>query len=128
MDMIDLINNKTVEEINGLIQKYVPLLELTKNKKDIPNLAYVIDVAIKHIQANHKEAHVDQKSWAVCVVRWQYLDSKINNELDITNTIDEFFQYIIDEFQNFTHNTISISSYDLEAAFAFHFINKKNRQ
>jgi len=123
--MIDL-TNKTVDEINGLIQKYAPLMELIKNKKEIPYLAYVIDVAIKHIETNHKEAHIDQKSWAATIVKWQYLDGKIKKESDITQTIDEFFQYIKDELQTFIGNMIPASQYDLEAAFAHQFIHKKN--
>lgn len=125
--MIDL-TNKSVEEINGLIQEYAPLLELTKYRKDIPYLAYVIDIAIKHIETKHKEADVDQKAWAVCAVRWQYLNGKILNDSDITSTIDEFFQYVKDELISFTSNMIAVSQYDLEAAFVHHFLHKKNRQ
>lgn len=126
--MTDLINNKSAGEINELIQKYVPVLELTKNKNDIPYLAYIIDVAVKHIQINHKEVNIDQKSWAVCAVRWQYLNGKILNDSDITSTIDEFFQYVKDELISFTSNMIAVSQYDLEAAFVHSFLHKKNRQ
>lgn len=123
--MIDL-TNKTVDEINGLIQKYAPLLELTKNKKEIPYLAYVLDIAIKYIEEKHKEKHKDQKAWAATIVRWQYLDGKIKNEFDITQTIDEFFQYLKDEFQTYAGNMVAASPHDLETGFAFQFIHKKN--
>jgi len=123
--MIDL-TNKNVDEINGLIQKYAPLLELTKNKKEIPYLAYVLDVAIKYIEENHKEKHKDQKTWAATIVRSQYLDGKIRKESDIVETIDEFFQYIKDELQTYIGNMIPASQYDLEAGFAHQFISKKN--
>jgi hypothetical protein len=123
--MIDL-TNKSVDEINELIQKYAPLLELTKNKKEIPYLAYVLDVAIKYIETNHKEKHKDQRAWAATIVRWQYLDGKIKNESDIAETIDEFFQYIKDELQTYVSNMVAASQYDLEAGFVHQFIQKKN--
>jgi hypothetical protein len=123
--MIDL-TNKTVDEINGLIQKYAPLLELIKNKKEIPYLAYVLDFAIKHIETNHNEKHKDQKAWAATIVRWQYLDGYIKNESDITQTIDEFFQYVKDEFQTYAGNMVAVSPHDLETGFAFQFVHKKN--
>lgn len=123
--MIDL-TNKTIDEINGLIQKYAPLLELTKNKKEISYLAYVLDVAIKYIEANHKEKHKDQKAWAATIVRWQYLDGYIKKESDIIETIDEFFQYVNDEFQAYAGNMVAVSPHDLETGFAFQFVLKKN--
>lgn len=123
--MIDL-TNKTVDEINGLIQKYAPLLELTKNKKEIPYLAYVLDIAIKYIEEKHKEAHIDQRAWAATIIRRQYLDGKIKKESDITETIDDFFQYIKDEFQAYVGDMIPASQYDLEAGFVHLFIMKKN--
>lgn len=123
--MIDL-TNKTSDEINGLIQKYAPLLELVKNKKEIPYLAYVLDVAIKYIGTNHKEAHVDQKSWAATIIKWQFEKGKIEKESDITETIDEFFQYIKDELQTYIGNMVAASQYDLEAGFAFQFVERKN--
>lgn len=122
--MIDL-TNKSVEEINGLIQKYAPLLELTKNKKEIPYLAYVLDIAIKHIETNHNEKHKDQKAWAATIVRSQYLDGKIKRESEITQIIDEFFQYIEDELERYLSNMVGT---DLEAGFAHQFMEKKNRQ
>lgn len=124
MLMIDL-TNKTVDEINGLIQKYASVLELVKNKKEIPYLAYVLDTAIKYIEENYKEKHKDQKAWAATIIKWMYSDGYIKSESDIYVIISEFFQYVKDEFQTYAGNMIAASQYDLETGFAFQFVLKK---
>jgi hypothetical protein len=54
--MTDL-TNRSVEQVNVLIQKYGQLLEVAdaRKKEDIPVLAIIFDVGINHINANHKD-------------------------------------------------------------------------
>jgi hypothetical protein len=123
--MIDL-TNKSVDEINGLIQKYAQVLETVLHKEQ-PYLAYIIDIAINHIEANHKNVNSDRKAWAVVAVRYRNKSGKIKKESDIIETIDEFLKYIEDEFQSYAGMMIPVSQHDLEAGFLHQFLIKKNR-
>ena len=73
--MIDL-TSKSVDEINELIQKYIGVLELIKDKKHIPYLAVVISVGIKHIKENYDDLILDWKAWSIINLKHKYLNNK----------------------------------------------------
>lgn len=130
--MTDLINNKVdklikedVETLQAIINKFAPILQLTKHQKDIPYLAYIINACVEHIHNNHADQHKDRKSWAIVIIKDMYLAGKLKKEIDISKIIDEFIKHIEDEFQTYANNHIAISQYDLEVGFVYQFIKKK---
>jgi hypothetical protein len=124
--MIDL-TNKTVEEVNALIQKHAPVLELfvKHHEKQIPILAYVFDLAINHIKTNHIDLTIDWKVWSVFVVGKYFLGNKIVNESDISKTIDDFIVYWKAEYQEYCDGLgMFASEYDRDRGFVYVFLNK----
>lgn len=122
--MIDL-TNKTLDEINALIQKYAPVLELTKHINHIPILAYIYDISINYIKESYSGLTADWKSWAVFVVNKNYFYNKITMESDIKTTIDDFFNYHIQHYNEYCQDLISASDYDRESGFVNKYLNKK---
>lgn len=122
MSPIDL-TNKSVDEINGLIQKYASVLELLK-PQDQPYFAYIVDIAIKHIETSHKNLTADWKAWSVFVLKKQY--DKIKNESDINKIIDDFIEYWNREYKEYCNNLgMFTTEYDRDRGFVYKYIEKK---
>lgn len=125
--MIDL-TNKSIDEINGLIQKYASVLELIHQREQIPYLAYIIDIAVNHIKEKHNYLSIDWKAWSVVVIKKLFLDKKINNESDIIKSIDDFIEYQKNEYQNYLNDLAMFTSeYDRDLGFVWGYVCKKNR-
>jgi len=123
--MIDL-TNRTVEEINGLIQKYTPLLELfVRQQNHIPYLAVVIDVGINHLKTNYDKMTIDWKSWIMVLLKEEYLRKLIKSEVDIPKEIDEFIIYHNENYENYVKDTVAASEYDRDRGFIYTYLNKK---
>lgn len=123
--MIDL-TNKTVEEINGLIQKYTSVLELIEEQERIPYLAYIIDIAVNHIKNAHSDLTIDWKAW--CIVVLTKLFSKIKKEGNISEIIDDFVAHYKKEYQNYCDDlALFASEYDRDYGFCYRYVLKKNR-
>jgi len=123
--MIDL-TNKSVEQINELIQKYTPVLELFIEKEEhIPYLAYIIDLGVNHIKTKHNNLTVDWKSWTVFIIEKKYFDNKIRVESDIITIIDNFVEFFNKEYQKYIDDLgMFASEYDRDRGFIYMFLRK----
>lgn len=124
--MIDL-TNKTVDEINGYIQKYASVLELIKPQEQ-PYMAYIIDVAVNYIKEKYNNLTIDWKSWCTLLVKEQYFNKKLKSEKDIKETIDNFVEHWIKEYNEYCNNLgMYTSEYDRDRGFVYEYMWKKNR-
>lgn len=125
--MIDLTNkiaSMSVEEIQNLLTKYKPVLELSK-KKDLSKLAYIFDIACKYIIEKHNNLNIDFKVWSV-IILYDYFDN-IKTESDIENNIDKFINYYNENYKTYINNLDVVASiYDRDAGFVqeYEFKNK----
>jgi hypothetical protein len=119
--MIDL-TNKTIDEINGLIQKYAHALELVR-QPDQPYMAYIINVAYAHLQDKHKDLNKDWKAWTIVVLK--NLCRKINNDSDIQKIVDEFVEYQKIEYKKYVENLIWHNEIERDWGFVYGYIHKK---
>lgn len=123
--MIDL-TNRTTEDINGLIQKYTPVLELyIKQQNDIPYLAVVIDVGVNYLKTTYNQMTVDWKSWIMVLLKEEYFRKLIKSEADIPSEIDRFIIFHNENYENYVKDTVSASEYDRDRGFIYTYLNKK---
>jgi len=124
--MTDLIN-KSIEEINALIQKYRELLEISdiRNHNDIPILAIIFDIGINHINTNYNDTPKDWKAWSMVVVRKMYYGGEIKYVENILNIINEFINFWKSNYKSYSNDTISVSDYDKNLSFIYKFISNK---
>lgn len=123
--MIDL-TNKNIDEINGLIQKYKPLLELIKEQEQIPYLAYIFDIGIKYVREKYKNINVDWQQWSIVCLKDLQLNGKIEEETDIYKIIDDFIDYCQNNYDAYLNNIgIYVNVYYRDCGFVHAFINKK---
>jgi len=125
--MIDL-TNKTPEEINALIQKYLSALQESK----IPiehylQLAYIIDIATIHLKDMYTELTTEWKSWCIIVLRDLYKKDKINKDSDITDILDDFINHFNLNYESYCSYMSSASDYDQQRGFVHSYILKKGR-
>jgi len=119
--MIDL-TNKNVEV---LIQKYAPVLELIRNREQIPILAYLIDYGVQYIQFKYKFLDIDWKCWAIILIRNQQIQKKINTEKDIDDLIDNFVKYYQESYREYINDLgTSTCDYDRDREFVYRFLSK----
>ena len=122
--MIDL-SNKTIDEVNELIQKYASALELVKPNREIPYLAVIIDVGIKYIKEKHNDLTTDWKAMLIVLLKLLYLKNSINNEANIPTEIENFMTYYNSKYNNYIENLIDYSNdYDKNYKFILNYINK----
>lgn len=123
--MIDL-TNKTVEEVNTLIQKYSPILELySKQQNDIPYLAVVIDVGVNYLKTNYNQMTIDWKSWIMVLLKELYMRKILKSEVDISKEVDEFIIFHNENYENYVKDIIAASEYDRDRGFIYVYLNKK---
>jgi len=120
--MIDL-TNKTIDEINALIIKYAKILELL-NPQEQPYFAYIIDIAIKHIDEKYDSLNKNWKTSIIFILK--KLSNKINNESDIKMIVDEFIKYYNNEYAGYCEEMICIDEVDREFNFVYKFIKEKS--
>lgn len=122
MHMIDL-TNRSVDEVNGLIQKYVSVLQLIRPIRHIPYLAVIIDIGIKYIKEKYYDLEPDWKSWSIVYIKNKYMKGKINKESDIPELIDEFIKHYKNEYSDYIqHIGMSASEFDRDYGFVCKFI------
>ena len=115
--MTDSIN-KTPEELNTLIQKYLPVLQQIKVLPVLyPQLAYIFDIATKYILEKHNELTPEWKSWCMVVLRDLFTKSKIKSDIDITNIIDDFVNEYNLNYESYCSFIASASDYDQQRGF-----------
>jgi len=129
--MTDLINNvdelikSDINSVQELVNKYASVLQDTKPEKDIPYLAYIINICVNYINTNHKDLPQDWKAWSVVVVRNLYFDGKIKMGDDILKIIDDFLTFWKAEYKSYCQDIIAASEYDRDRGFMYRFLNKK---
>jgi hypothetical protein len=119
-----VIQVKSVEELNQLIQKYTPLIELAaKQQEHVPLLAYVYDVAINYVKENYSGLTKDWKAWIVFVVNEQLFSNRIIEEPDIKKSVDDFVEYWKLNYQAYLDDLALYSSeYDRDIGFVKRFL------
>lgn len=123
--MNDLINNRTIDEVNILIQKYATVLELIKQQEEIPYLAIVIDVGIKYIKEKHNDLNIDWKTWTIIYLKHQYLNGNIKKEEDVLNLIENFLRYYHNDYNNYINNLGTyVTDFDRDYSFIYKYIRK----
>jgi hypothetical protein len=122
--MIDL-TNRTVEEINGLIQKYAQALEVIKYPEHVPYLALIIDAGVNYLKATYNQMTVDWKSWIIVLLKELYLRKLIKTDKDIPKEIDNFIIYHNQNYENYIKDIVAASDYDRDRGFIYLYLNKK---
>jgi hypothetical protein len=114
--MIDL-TNRSVDEINALIQKYASVLELIKPQYQ-PFMAVILDIAIPYVKENYPDLPLDWKSWSIVVLKHKYFKGKVHKETDIPKIITEFIQQYKDNYAEYIQQLgISASEFDRDYGF-----------
>jgi len=123
--MIDL-TNKTTEEVNALIQKYAPVLELfARQQNHIPYLAVIIDTGVNYLKTAYNEMTIDWKSWIIVLLKELYLRKLIKNVADVSKEIDDFIVYHNEKYVNYINDVVAASDYDRDRGFIYMYLNKK---
>jgi len=121
--MIDSIS-RTIEEVNGLIQKYTSLLELIKPQEQIPYVAVIIDIGITYIKEKYADIELDWKIWAIVYLKNKYLKGKISKESEIPESIDDFIIHYKNEYKEYIDKLgMSASDFDRDYGFVSKFSN-----
>jgi len=121
--MIDL-TNRTIEEVNGLIQKYASVLELVKPPQQQPYLAVIIDVGIKHVKENHQDLPLDWKIWSIIFTKNKYLNNKLGKESEIPEIIDDFIKHYKDNYKEYIDSLgMYASDFDRDYGFIFKYMS-----
>jgi hypothetical protein len=125
--MIDL-TSKTPEQINALIQKWLPALQESKVPVEhYLQIAYIFDIATPYIKEKYSDLTPEWKAWCMVVLRDLYKKNKINVDDDITNIIDDFFNDFNLNFESYCSYMVSASEYDQQRGFVHGYILKKGR-
>jgi len=119
--MIDL-TNKTIDEVNGLIQKYANVLELIKPQYQ-PFMAVILDIAITHVKTNHPDLPLDWKSWSIVYLKNKYFKGRVHKEEDIPGIIDEFIKHYKDNYAEYIQQLgMSASEFDKDYGFVCRYM------
>ena len=123
--MTDLINNvdrlikDDVNYIQSIVNKFSVVLQDTKPEKEIPYLAYVINICVNYINQSHKDLCADWKAWSVIIVRNQYFKGKLKKEDDIPKMIDKFVEFWRSDYKKYCADIIAVTEYDRDRGFVF---------
>lgn len=129
--MTDLINkvDKLIEEdlesIQNIVNKYSSVLTSVLPEKNLPYIAYLVDISVNHIKENHKDQPKDWKTWATLLIKKSFEEGNLKNIEDVTPLIDEFLEYKEKEYDKWCKNMISASDYDRDRGFFYKFYWKK---
>ena len=125
--MTDL-TNRAVEEVQGFVQTYKPLLEISgiRTIEDAQILATILDISINHVKKNYNELSIDWKAWSVVVVKKLHEGKKFKYEEDITTTIDDFIIYWKTNYGDYCNNLAMFASdFDKDLGFIYKYIHEK---
>jgi hypothetical protein len=128
--MIDLTNKvdeliKTdIDSIQAIVNKFATILQETKSEKDIPYLAYIIDISVNHINNHHKNIPKDWKAWSILIIKNKYFRGILKTDIDVIKIIDNFFIFWNSDYEIYCKNIISATEYDRDRGFVFKFENK----
>jgi len=123
--MIDL-TNRTTEEVNALIQKYAPVLELyNKKQADIPYLAVILEVGVNYLKTNYAPITIEWKTWMMVILKDLYFKKALQSEADIPKSINDFILFHNQNYENYVKEIVSVSEFDRDKEFVHRYINKK---
>jgi len=126
--MIDL-TSKTPEEINALIGKWLSALQVSEFAPEhYLQVAYIIDIATTHLKEKYNNLTPIWKSWCMIVLLRLYKKDKINNDLDITNNIDDFVNEYNLNYESYWNIMISGSEYNQQRGFVNAYVIKKIKE
>jgi len=118
--------NKTPEELNTLIEKYAPLLELVKQDEQIPYLAYIFDIGIMYVKEKYNNIDINWQQWSIVCLKDLQLKGKIKTETDINIIIDDFIEYYQNNYNDYINNMgMYVNEYYRDCGFVHAFIEKK---
>ena len=125
--MIDL-TSKTPEEINTLIQRWIPALQDSKIMPEhYLQMAYIIDIATPYLKEKHSDLTPEWKAWCIVILRELYKKDKISNDLDITNIIEDFINEYNLNYESYCSYMASANEYDQQRGFVHAYILKKGK-
>lgn len=124
---VDELIKTNIDSIQATVNKFATILQGTLPEKEIPYLAYIIDICVNHINDIHKDLSKDWKAWAVLIVRNLYFKNKIKTEEDVLKTIDEFIGFWKSDYKEYCEDIIAVSEYDKDRGFVYKFLLEKNR-
>jgi hypothetical protein len=125
--MIDL-TSKTPEEINALIQKWIPALQESRVPVEhYLQVAHILDIATPYIKEKYSDLDTAWKAWCMVVLRDLYKKNKINVDADIINIIDDFVNDFNLNFESYCSYMVSASEYDQQRGFVHGYTLKKGR-
>jgi hypothetical protein len=123
--MIDL-TSKSADEINLLIQKYTPVLELVKETGHIPYLAFIFELGINYIKGKYNDLETNWKQWSIVCLKDLQINGVLKNEEDVFKCIDDFIEYYKIHYQQYVDEIALFSNeYDRDHIFVQAFINRK---
>ena len=117
----DLIKNN-INSIQELINKFTPILLIIKRERDIPYLAYILSLTVKHLNENYNDLSQDWKAWASIVIINKYINDLIISEEDIGETIDKFIEFWKSEYKTYCKDIISNSDFNRDSNFVHRFL------
>lgn len=95
--MIDLTN----KDVNELVNRYGHLLQDIKHKDDIPQLAYILEIATPYLQHNHKNLSADWKAWMMLMLRKLQRQDLLKTTDEIYIHIEKFVDFIDKEYNTY---------------------------
>jgi hypothetical protein len=127
-DLINSVNKIPIEQMQVLYKKYESVLGIfTKEEKDIPYLAYIIDIAVNHIKTKYGELTQDWKTWAVLLVKIEYFGRNIKTDSDVINAIDEFVIHFNTNYKKYCDGLgVIASEFDRDRGFVYNYLLTKN--
>jgi len=124
-NIITKVNNIELQDIEILYIKYQPIFEFIKQKEQIPYLVYVFETGINYVKENYNNIDKDWKVWSIVYLKNQFLNNRIIEELDIIETIDNFFTYYKTNYKNYINDlAMYVSEYDRDYGFMLKLIDK----
>ena len=121
---IDKIIKEDLDAIQVIVNKYFMIIQDTKPEKEIPYLAYVVDVSVSHINDHHNDMSADMKAWSILVVRNYYLSGKLMGDAQIPEIIDGFVEFWKTNYEIYCNEIIFVTEYDRDRG----FVNKYEKK
>lgn len=126
-DLISKVDKMVGEDLNAvqeIVNKYASILQGTLPEKNVPYIAYIIDICVQYLSGSHGASSPDWKTWATLLIKKSFEDGKLKNYEEIVPLIDEFLEYKENEYEKYCKNIISISDYDRDRGFFYKFYFK----
>jgi len=125
-DLTNKVDKIPLEEMQVLYTKYAPLLELIKQRKQIPYLAYIFDLGITYTKEKYKNVDNNWLQWAIVCLKELHLKGKLSTEEDIHKVVDEFIEYCKNNYhEHINDNAIHTDAFNRDWGFVHKFMRNK---